>query len=845
MRRRSIAGDCSSPGPGPRPSARLRPVAATGLLALALGATACSDRELFEEGSLRLYEVKTMVSVSSNDRLDLLFVLDNSLGMADKHRLLAEALPDFFARLLAVSCEDPESGDLTVSDDGDCPAGWSPRSTMFSDVHVGVITSSLGGHGGIACSPAEGSTFSPEKDDRGELVAPLRGIATPDDQGFVAWSGHPWRDGARDLAPLVADVTEIVEAVGERGCGYEAPLEAMVRFLVDPMPPTRVVNEGARSVVEGLNTTLLEQRARFLRPASIVGIVLLPDEDACSVRDDGPGFLVAGGGKLPRGPASCATDPTERCCRSCALLEDEPPEGCAALADDPGCQLGPFTAAEEHASLRCYEQKRRFGIDFLHPTWRYVDALQNPLVYGRACVTDADCPGSPQQPHGGRCTEVGGGATYCQYDNPLMSDNAYYPHLVPRSGSDLVFLTGIVGVPWQDVATAESLTDPNDLEFLGSWGPGGESLSTRWDTILGSDATGGYPLAPFMWESVEPRYGVHALSGLPLPPSNPLTGDKPAPPGSENGTSAINGHEMDVTDGGLLQYACTYPLVEPRDCTSAVTGACECKEADSNLATKPLCQAPGEAVAGITQRFGKAHPSPRVLQVLRDYGLNASVASACPKLTAEEAREAPAYGYRAALASLFGRSFDHRWRGSGGTCFPAPLPLREDGSLPCVLVEITHAREGIHCDLPGRAPASPEVSAIVRRALRQAGRCDNTEANPCSSYVLCTMTPAEGEDLERCLTSPPSDLGRDAVGYCFLDASSDRDGDGRARCEYDREHPEAWRDEPDCVGNPLLVDSCPTAQRRNFRFPSQRLEVPVPFENSVVAIACQVQVERE
>jgi hypothetical protein len=141
----------------------------------------------------------------------------------------------------------------------------------------------------------------------------------------------------------------------------------MVRFLVDPMPPTRVVNEGARSVVEGLNTTLLEQRARFLRPDSIVGIVLLTDEDDCSVRDDGPGFLVAGGGKLPRGTASCATDPTDRCCRSCALLEDEPPEGCAALADDPGCQLGPFTAAEEHASLRCYEQKRRFGIDFLHP----------------------------------------------------------------------------------------------------------------------------------------------------------------------------------------------------------------------------------------------------------------------------------------------------------------------------------------------------------------------------------------------------------------------------------------------------------------------------------------------
>ena len=29
-------------------------------------------------------------------------------------------------------------------------------------------------------------------------------------------------------------------------------------------------------------------------------------------------------------------------------------------------------------NLRCYEQKRRIGIDFLYPVRRYIDALNEP-----------------------------------------------------------------------------------------------------------------------------------------------------------------------------------------------------------------------------------------------------------------------------------------------------------------------------------------------------------------------------------------------------------------------------------------------------------------------------------
>ncbi|HOU94639.1 MAG TPA: hypothetical protein PLU22_26490, partial [Polyangiaceae bacterium] len=92
--------------------------------------------------------------------------------------------------------------------------------------------------------------------------------------------------------------------------------------------------------------------------------------------------------------------------------------------------------------------------------------LTNAQVYGRPCAADGDCPPSPQQPEGGQCVDVGGGARYCEYINPLMSENPYYSERIPRSDSGLIYLAGIVGVPWQDLATPETLEDPTALTLL-------------------------------------------------------------------------------------------------------------------------------------------------------------------------------------------------------------------------------------------------------------------------------------------------------------------------------------------------------------------------------------------
>ncbi|HOU94243.1 MAG TPA: hypothetical protein PLU22_24500, partial [Polyangiaceae bacterium] len=161
------------------------------------------------------------------------------------------------------------------------------------------------------------------------------------------------------------------------------------------------------------------------------------------------------------------------------------------------------------------------------------------------------------------------------------------------------------------------------------------------------------PADPFMWESITPRVGTHALSGLPFPESNPVTGDRPLDPSSAGAASPINGHEYTVTDGGDLQYACVFPLTTPRSCADGVTGGCDCKAEDMNLATKPLCQEPGSTVVGTTQYAAKAYPGLRHLAVLQGFGANAVVGSICPKVTDDPG--SPAYGYRPALRAIVRR----------------------------------------------------------------------------------------------------------------------------------------------------------------------------------------------
>src|SRR6185369_16354543 len=152
---------------------------------------------------------------------------------------------------------------------------------------------------------------------------------------------------------------------------YEAQLESWYRFLVDPSPVASVghVSDSTEATVRGaINNVVLQQRAAFLRPDSVLAIVMLSDENDCSIVDeDGTqGWLVGYKGGLepgaqlwhmPRATSGCATAPNDPSqCRPCSSSTDE---------SDPECiKRGALLPQNEDSmNMRCFHQAQRFGID--------------------------------------------------------------------------------------------------------------------------------------------------------------------------------------------------------------------------------------------------------------------------------------------------------------------------------------------------------------------------------------------------------------------------------------------------------------------------------------------------
>jgi len=196
----------------------------------------------------------------------------------------------------------------------------------------------------IAKAPVElpqGIEFSQQgnvvtiKGSKGSLTHELNSeVELSQEEGVLKLSP---RSGSR-FATAVTGTTRsllanMVRGVSDQGCGYEHTLESWYRFLIDPDPYERVeLGSNNRNQPVGTDNQLLQQRADFLRPDSLVAIVMLSDENDCSIRDGGQNYLAAQifvpGSmeryRLPKPRAACATDPADPCCRSCA---EDPGDG--------------------------------------------------------------------------------------------------------------------------------------------------------------------------------------------------------------------------------------------------------------------------------------------------------------------------------------------------------------------------------------------------------------------------------------------------------------------------------------------------------------------------------------
>lgn len=689
----------------------------------------CLDRPIAPYEPHSDPRIVEIVPNSSITKIDLLLGIDNSGSMADKQKILAQAVPDLVERLVNPRCID-ETGKPIAAElqpgrpEQECPVASRREFPPVLDIHIGLVSSSLGGHGGAVC-PDKASDLACgtlSQNDYGQLVARKDECSLQNDlptyqgKGFLAWDPQQVREppGEKDLGSLdgstpglVPALADMVEGVGQRGCGFESQLESIYRFLVDPDPYKTISVENGVAQMKDTDQDLLAQRAAFLRPDSLVAVLMLSDENDCSMREGGAYYEAANGKKLARPRAVCAENPNDPCCTSC---DAKAPSGCPA---DPTCfdengQIRYLTNEEDPINMRCFDQKRRFGVDYLYPTNRYIDAFTKTTIADR---------------HGN------------VVDNPLFPKANREAGLVAPRAPGMFFLAGIVGVPWQDIAK-----DPLDLS-QGFKTAGDMAGDGTWDLILGNKATGEPPIDPLMRESRDARTGIHPITGEPLDltPSSPLG-------------NSINGHERN-THGTDLQYACIFDLPDPTSCGN--DQSCECFQSGTD---NPLCDPnfPQQLVRA------KAYPGVRQLEVLQGLHGQGIVASVCPQQMTDRSREN--FGYRAAIGALV----DQLKNKINGPCLPRTLESDERGQVECVLLEARHTGGACSCD-----PAQARFSASSREGLIE----EMKQRVPGNDWdCFCEIPQLEKDELARCQNdisdAPLTSTGESIDGFCYVDATT-------------------------------------------------------------------------
>jgi hypothetical protein len=585
---------------------------------------------------------------------------------------------------------------------------------------------------------------------------------------------------------LIGDFASMVAGVHEHGCGFEAQNEAWYRFLIQPDPFDHLeatqVGDTIPETEVGIDAVILQQRAAFLRPDSLVAVIAVSDEnedhyDPVSFYGEGwlfeqSPFPGSSSQAAPEGTIECSqptqtssastTGPWGPSCQSCAAgnassdltrCPNDPPNGTGGFLDP----------SDDGINLRFYQPKRRFGVAPYFPVSRYVMGLSSPTVPDRAHEHDANGNYIGDQPGQANCV------------NPLFAKSLptdpTQELCALQAGTrnpDLVYFAAITGVPHQLLQVDP--TDPNS--------PQKDTLTdTDWLAITGADPDH-YDFSgadPHMLESSDPR----------------ATG---CPPTSSDQCDPINGREYQtyVPAAGYsssqgrqdMEFACIFPFVDPttgnpapKDCTlPQYAGACDC-DANNIHQNSPLCAKDANGNPTTTQLNGKAYPALRELEVAHGMQGQGIVSSLCPiHPSPVGGLTDPLFGYRPAVNAIVNRLRIVLQ----GQCLPEKVDVDPTtGQVPCLLLDVMFPNAGSSeediCNNPAQGLSVPEFDILQNFVQTQhnlwvaGGGAKSGQPDP-NTVPVCQLNQIKNTDPAYASCAGAVEGGAPAMppGWCYV-----------------------------------------------------------------------------
>jgi len=219
-----------------------------------------NPKPLIDAGPAR--DTGPVVVTGNADKLDLLFIVDNSSSMREEQVALRREFPSMIRKLV--------SGDH----DGNGKLDHQP----VTDLHIGVVSSNMGADQHVR--GCEGLGDDGLLQHTGNLAHDSSLSCASDYPSFLSYAS-----GAPSVAALSNDFG-CIAALGTSGCGFEQHLESALKALWPASQPELTFFDGTDLVATGHGD---RENAGFLRhavnAAATLAVVVIADEDDCSTAD--------------------------------------------------------------------------------------------------------------------------------------------------------------------------------------------------------------------------------------------------------------------------------------------------------------------------------------------------------------------------------------------------------------------------------------------------------------------------------------------------------------------------------------------------------------------------------